>query len=338
MDNPRATNIMNAIEKSAIVMLTLGEESAAAVFKHLHKQEVEAIGKTMASLGIYSRQQLTSVLDAFHSDAETMISPEKDSYDYLRAALISALGEDRALLLLEELHITGADDDRGIDALNTMKPQAVAALIQAEHPQVIAAILVLLKRSLAAEVLSGLEETLRNDILVRIAMLDGLQPAAVQELTLALNDLLRGQRSRHSNKGGVRPAAEILNYMQSRQEEAAIDAVRAFDESLAEKIVDQMFMFDDLQDLDDRSLRRILQEIDTDVLIIALKGCAPPLVERILGNMSQRQAEILRDDLALSAPVKLSRVESERKAILAVVRRLADADEIVINKDGENYV
>lgn len=330
---------MNAIEKSAIVMLTLGEESAAAVFKHLRKQEVEVIGKTMASLGIYSRQQLTSVLEAFHSDADTMISPEKDSYDYLRAALISALGEDRALLLLEELHITDADDDKGIETLNAMKPQAVAALIQAEHPQVIAAILVLLKRSQAAEILSGLEETLRNDILVRVATLDSLQPAALQELTLALNDLLRGQRSRQgNNKGGIRPAAEILNYMQSRQEEAAINAVRAVDESLAEKIVDHMFIFDDLQDLDDRSLRRILQEIDTDALVIALKGCTPPLVDRILDNMSQRQAEILRDDLNLSAPVKLSRVETERKAILAVVRRLADADEIVINKDGENYV
>ncbi|CAJ0999850.1 flagellar motor switch protein FliG [Sodalis praecaptivus] len=329
---------MNAIEKSAIVMLTLGEETAAAVFKHLRKQEVEAIGKTIASLGIYSRQQLTSVLEAFHADAETMISPDKDSYDYLRAALISALGEDRALLLLEELHITGADDDKGIDALNAMKPQAVAALIQAEHPQVIAAILVLLKRSLAAEILSGFEETLRNDILVRIATLDGLQPAALQELTLALNDLLRGQRGRQGNKGGVRPAAEILTYMQSRQEEAAIDAVRALDQNLAERIVKHLFTFDDLQDLDDRSLRRILQEIDADTLVIALKGCAPSLVDRILGNMSQRQAEILRDDLSLSAPVKESRVETERKAILAVVRRLADADEIVINKDGENYV
>ncbi|KYP96946.1 flagellar motor switch protein G [Sodalis-like endosymbiont of Proechinophthirus fluctus] len=331
---------MNAIEKSAIVMLTLGEESAAAVFKHLRKKEVEAIGKTIASLGIYSRQQLTSVLEAFHFDAETMINPDKDGYDYLRGALISALGEDCALLLLEELHITSEDNvkGKGIDALNAMKPQAVAALIQAEHPQVIAAILVLLKRSLSAEILSSFEETLRNDILVRIATLDSLQPAALQELALALNDLLRGQRSRQGNKGGVRPAAEILNYMQSRQEEAAIDAVRSLDESLAEKIVEHMFTFDDLENLDDHSLRRILQEIDTDALVIALKGCAQPLVDRILSNMSQRQAEILRDDINLSAPVKESRVETERKAILAVARRLADVDEILINKDGENYV
>jgi flagellar motor switch protein FliG len=225
-----------------------------------------------------------------------------------------------------------------METLNFMEPQSAADLIREEHPQIIATILVHLRRAQAADILVLLDEKLRNDVMLRIATFGGVQPAALAELTEVLNGLLDGQNLKRSKMGGIRTAAEIINLMKTHQEESVINAVREFDHELAQKIIDEMFLFENLVDVDDRSIQRLLQEVESESLLISLKNAAPPLREKFLRNMPQRAAEILRDDLASRGPVRMSQVENEQKAILLIVRRLAESGEMAIGGGEDTYV
>jgi len=329
---------MNAYEKSAIVMITLGDERAAEVFKHLNTLEVTKISEAMVHLGSYTHAQLRQVMDEFHHDAADYVDLRLNTNDYLRRVLVLALGEARASSLLEDLLDTSNSGSEGIETLNFMDPQAVCDLICEEHPQIIATILVHLKRSQSADVLARFDEQIRNDVMLRIATFGGVQPVALQELTEVLNGLLHGQSIKRSKMGGVRPAAEILNLMKTQQEDAAIAAVREFDQELAQKIIDEMFLFENLINMDDRSIQRILQDIDSDSLIVALKGANSPLRNKFFRNMSRRQAEIMTDDLNSRGPVRMSQVEIEQKNILMVVRNLAESGEIDIGGGEDVYV
>ncbi|MCM7512702.1 flagellar motor switch protein FliG [Enterobacter hormaechei] len=328
---------MNASEKSAIVMLTLGDVLAAEVFKHLNAHEVKQISGSMVNMAGFTHDQMAMVLEEFKKDSSEYAALSLNTNDYLRSVLVKALGEERASSLLEDLLDTHQGTN-GIETLNFMDPQAVFDLIREEHPQIIATILVHLKRNQAADVLGKFDDRERNDIMLRIATFGGVQPAALQELTEVLNNLLHGQNLKRSKMGGVRPAAEILNLMKSQQEEAAIEAVREFDGELAQKIIDEMFLFENLVDVEDRSIQRLLQEIESETLIVALKGADEPLRMKFFRNMSRRQAELMTDDLASRGPVRLSQVEAEQKTILNVVRRLAESGEILIGGSDDAYV
>ena len=328
---------MNASEKSAIVMLTLGDVLAAEVFKHLNAHEVKQISSSMVNMAGFTHDQMAMVLEQFKKDSSEYAALSLNTNDYLRSVLVKALGEERASSLLEDLLDTHQGGN-GIETLNFMEPQSVFDLIREEHPQIIATILVHLKRNQAADVLGKFDDRERNDIMLRIATFGGVQPAALQELTEVLNNLLHGQNLKRSKMGGVRPAAEILNLMKSHQEEAAIEAVREFDGELAQKIIDEMFLFENLVDVEDRSIQRLLQEIESETLIIALKGADEPLRMKFFRNMSRRQAELMTDDLASRGPVRLSQVEAEQKTILNVVRRLAESGEILIGGSDDAYV
>lgn len=328
---------MNAAEKSAIIMLTLGDERAAEVFKHLNTHEVTQISGAMVTMGSFTHEQLATAVGDFKRDSSEYAALSVNTNDYLRSVLVKALGEDRANSMLEDL-LESQDSNYGIETLNFMDPQMVFDLIRDEHPQIIATILVHLKRSQAADLLARFDERERNDIMLRIATFGGVQPVALQELTEVLNNLLHGQNIKRNKMGGVRPAAEILNLMKSQQEEAAIEAVREFDHELAQKIIDEMFLFENLVDMEDRSIQRILQEIDNESLIIALKGSDEQLREKFFRNMSKRQADIMKDDLNTRGPVRMSQVETEQKNILTMVRRLAESGEIVIGGGEDAYV
>ncbi|WP_435927716.1 flagellar motor switch protein FliG [Dryocola sp. BD613] len=328
---------MNAAEKSAVVMLTLGDERAAEVFKHLSTQEVTRISSAMVSMSAFSHDQLSQVLKEFQRDSSEVATLNIDTNEYLRSVLVKALGEERASSLLEDLLET-QDGNNGIETLNFMEPVTVYDLIRDEHPQIIATILVHLKRNQAADVLAKFDDRERNDIMLRIATFGGVQPAALQELTEVLNNLLHGQNLKRSKMGGVRPAAEILNLMKSQQEDAAIAAVREFDHELAQKIIDEMFLFENLIEIEDRSIQRILQEIDNEALIVALKGSEQPLRDKFFRNMSKRQADIMVEDLNSRGPVRMSQVEAEQKNILLVVRRLAESGEVVLGGGEDVYV
>jgi len=328
---------MNASDKSAIVMLTLGDGLAAEVFKHLNTHEVKLISSSMVNMGGFTHEQLAEVLKEFQRDSSEYAALSVNTNEYLRSVLVKALGEERASSLLEDLLDT-QQGTNGIETLNFMEPQTVFDLIRDEHPQIIATILVHLKRGQAADVLSKFDDRERNDIMLRIATFGGVQPAALQELTEVLNGLLHGQNLKRSKMGGVRPAAEILNLMKSQQEEAAIEAVREFDQELAQKIIDEMFLFENLVEIEDRSIQRILQEIENESLIVALKGAEGPLREKFFRNMSRRQADIMKEDLGSRGPIRMSQVEAEQKSILLIVRRLAETGEVVIGGSEDAYV
>ncbi|HIK75923.1 MAG: flagellar motor switch protein FliG [Alcanivorax sp.] len=323
--------------RAAVLLLALDEDSAAEVFKHLSAREVQEISQEMASLGNVSHDQMRQVLDDFYDESEQFAALNLYSSDHIRSVLTKALGNERASSLLEDiLEQNGANS--GIDALNLMEANMVSEMIRDEHPQIIATILVHLERRQAADVLEYFDDKLRNDVVLRIATFSGVQPAALQELTEVLGGMLDGQNLKRSKMGGARTAAEILNLMNSSAEETVIETVRAHSEDLAQKIIDEMFLFENLLDVDDRGIQLLLKEINTNALMVALKGSDEKLKEKFLRNMSTRAATLLREDMEASGPIRVSQVESEQKAILQVVRRLADNGEIVLSGGDDAYV
>ncbi|PLZ00679.1 flagellar motor switch protein FliG [Burkholderia sp. WAC0059] len=323
------------LTKSALLLMSLGEEEAAQVFRFLGPREVQKIGTVMAGLRNVTREQIQGVLQDFVREAEQHTALSLDSDDYVRNVLTRALGEDKAGVLIDR--ILQGSDTSGIEGLKWMDSGSVAELIKNEHPQIIATILVHLDRDQASEIVSFFTERLRNDVLLRIATLDGIQPAALRELDDVLTALLSGSDNlKRSPMGGVRTAAEILNFMSSQHEEAVLENVRQYDAELAQKIIDQMFVFENLLDLEDRSIQLLLREIESESLIISLKGAQPALRQKFLSNMSQRAAELLAEDLDARGPVRVSEVETEQRRILQVVRTLAESGQIVIGGKAED--
>ncbi|AJP59176.2 flagellar motor switch protein FliG [Pandoraea vervacti] len=315
--------------------MSLGEDEAAEVFKYLAPREVQKLGAAMASLRQVTRDQIADVLQDFVLEAEQHSALSLDSSEYIRSVLNKALGNDKAAGLIERILQGG--DTSGIEGLKWMDSTAVAELIRHEHPQIIATILVHLDRDQASEVLALFTERLRNDVVLRIATLDGIQPAALRELNDVLTKLLSGSENiKRSPMGGVRTAAEILNYLGGVHEESVIEAVRNYDSDLAAKIVEEMFVFENLLDVEDRSIQVLLKEIESESLIIALKGAPSELREKFFKNMSARAAELLREDLESRGPVRVSEVEAEQKKVLQVVRRLADQGAIMIGGRGDD--
>jgi len=279
------------------------------------------------------RNELNTVLSEFRHETEQLSALHLGSSSYIRAVLKKALGDDRASNLLEDI-LQNDEPHSGIERLNQLEASEVAELIRDEHPQILATVLIHLDRMKASEVLEKLPTRLRHDVIMRVATFGGVQPSALMELTDVLTEMLSGQGLKRSRLGGVRTAAEIVNLMNSTQEEEAIAHVREHDEALAQRIIDEMFVFENLLSLEDRSIQRLLKDIESDSLIIALKGAPQELRDKFLANMSQRAAETLREDMELSGPVRVSQVETEQKAILQVARRLAEGGEIVIAAPG----
>ena len=202
-------------------------------------------------------------------------------------------------------------------------------------PQIIATILVHLDYDQASEIIANFADRLRNDVMLRIATLDAIQPHALRELNDVLGKLLSGgEHVKKSVKGGVKAAAEILNFMGGAVESSVMGNIKSFDEDLAQKIQDEMFVFEDINKVDDRGIQLLLREVQSESLIIALKGASPELRDKVFKNMSQRAAEMLRDDLEAKGPVRVSEVEAEQKEMLKVVRRLADEGQIVLGGKG----
>lgn len=328
----------NDLTRCAILMMSLGEDAAAEVFKYLSSREVQQIGSAMANLKQVTRADVDQVLEDFRREADQFMAVTLGSDDYIRSVLTKALGTDRAAGLIEDILEAGEGTGSGIDALNWLEPVNVAELIADEHPQIIATILVHLERDRASAILALLNERIRNDVMMRIATFGGVQPSALHELTEVLNEVLSGQGAKRSKMGGVRTAAEILNFMNTAEEEAVVSSLREIDADLAQRIIDEMFVFDNLVNVEDAAIQLILKEIDTASLTIALKGASEELCAKFFKNMSNRAAEILRDDLEAQGPVRMSRVETEQKAILMVARKLADAGQINLSMGNDEYV
>ncbi len=329
----------DGIMKSAVLMLALGENEAAEVMKFLGPKEVQKLGAAMATLKSVGREQVEEAVTDFLAVAEQSSDFGLDSDEYIRSVLTKALGTDKASGVLDR--ILQNRDSSGIESLKWMDAQTVADLILNEHPQIIATILVHLDADHASEVIGKFTERLRQDVMLRIATLDGVQPAALKELNDVLAKLLSGNESlKKQSMGGVKVAAEIMNYLNGETEIAVMEGLKSYDEELAQKIMDTMFVFDDIIEIDDKGIQVMLREVQSETLIVALKGTTAEMREKIFKNMSSRAAEMMREDLDSKGPVKLSEVEAQQKLMLQIVRRLADEGQIMLSGKGgdDQYV
>ena len=296
---------------------------------------MQKLGETIAKLKVVGREKVEQVLTRFDKVAETQSTLVSDTDEYVRQVLRKALGEDKANLLLDR--ILQGSDVSSIESLKWMDAASVAELLRNEHPQIIAAILAHLDFDQTSSVLRVFTERQRNEVLVRIATLDGIQPMALKDLNEVMSQVLAGgERMRKSSLGGVKTAAEIINMLGSSVEASVLDYIREADADLAQKIMDKMFTFDDLDKIDDKGIQAVLKEVQSESLVVALKGASAELREKILRNMSSRAAETLREDLESRGPVRLSEVESEQKEMLKIVRRLVDEGTIVLAGGGDD--
>ncbi len=325
-------------ERAAILLLSLGEQQATEVMKHMGAKDVQRIGSALTQLQNISRVEVTEVLNQFTATVEGQTSLGVGVDEYLRKVLIGALGEDKAGGVIDR--ILFGRSSKGLEALKWMDARAVAELVRQEHPQIIAIVLAYLDSDQSAQVLQAFPEWLRADIIMRIATLDGIQPSALHELDDVIEKQFAGKSGalKTSIIGGVKTAAQIMNHLDSSQESLLIEHIRKVDDTLGGRIQDLMFVFDDLAQVDDRGMQEILRNVPGDKLTLALKGADEEVQEKIFRNMSQRAAQMLRDDLEARGPVRLSEVEAAQKDILALVRKLAEVGTIQIGGKGEAFV
>jgi flagellar motor switch protein FliG len=323
------------LEDAAILLMSLGEEEASEVFKHLTPKEVQGLGETIAKMKSIPREKVEDVLTKFATVASEQSMLVTDTDEYVKAVLRKALGDDKANLLIDRILQGG--DVSGIESLKWMDANSVAELLRNEHPQIVAAILVHLDFDQASGVLKCFTERQRNEVLVRVATLDGIQPSALKDLNEVMSKVLAGgDKLRKASLGGVKTAAEMINLLGGSVETAVLDYIREADNELAQKIMDNMFTFDDLEKIDDKGIQLLMKEVQSESLVIALKGATPEMREKVFRNMSTRAAETLREDLEGRGPVRVSEVEAEQKEMLKIVRRLADEGQIVLGGGGDD--
>ncbi|WP_221799295.1 flagellar motor switch protein FliG [Oceanobacter mangrovi] len=325
---------LTRVERAAILLMSLGEKDAAEILKHMGPKEVQKVGTAMAGLTNVQQNHVEGVVAEFLEAVSGQTGMGLGSDDYIRNMLTQALGSDKAGALIDRILLGG--NTSGLDSLKWMESRQVADLIRHEHPQIQAIVVSYLDADQSAEILSNFDEKVRLDIIMRVASLEAVQPAALKEL----NDILERQFSgktgtQTTTMGGVKVAANIVNMVDSAMAAELLERITEIDEGLGTQIQDLMFVFDNLVDVDDRGIQALLREISTDLLVVALKGADTTLQEKIFRNMSKRAAELLRDDLDAKGPVKVSEVEAAQKEILTIARRLADAGEINLGGGGE---
>jgi len=324
-------------ERAAILLLTLGEQEAAQVLRHMGAKEVQRIGAAMAKLANVSKEEVYAVITDFASSVESETSVGVGAEDFLRKVLVEALGQEKASSIIDRISI--GRSTKGLEALKWMDARAVAELIRLEHPQIIAIVLAYLEPDQSAEILTCLPANIRSDIMVRIATLDGVQPSALSELDDIMEKTFAGKgTARTSALGGAKAAANIINNLEPSHESVIMDQIVQTDEALGSRIQDLIFVFDNLLEIDDRSMQELLRQVSSDRLLLAMKGCEDAMKEKIFKNMSQRAAEMLKDDLESKGPVRISEVEGAQKEILQTARKLAEAGTIALAGKGDEYV
>jgi flagellar motor switch protein FliG len=324
-------------ERAAILLLTLGEQEAAQVLRHMGAKEVQRIGAAMAKLATVSKEEVYTVITDFASSVESQTSVGVGAEDFLRKVLVDALGQEKASSIIDRISI--GRSTKGLEALKWMDARAVAELIRLEHPQIIAIVLAYLEPDQSAEILTCLPANIRSDIMVRIATLDGVQPSALSELDDIMEKTFAGKgTARTSALGGAKAAANIINNLEPSHESVIMDQIVQTDEALGSRIQDLIFVFDNLLEIDDRSMQELLRQVSSDRLLLAMKGCEDAMKEKIFKNMSQRAAEMLKDDLESKGPVRISEVEGAQKEILQTARKLAESGAIALAGKGDEYV
>ena len=332
----KATPNISGCEKAGILLLSLGQDVAAEILQNMTPKEVQMVGSTMATMEDISRPMVESVINDFLDTLESQTGLGIGNDTYIRGMLEKALGDNAGNVIDR---ILMGSSGSGLASLKWMDPRSIAEIIRFEHPQIIAIVMSYLESDCAAEVLSNLPENTRSGILMRIATLDGVQPAAIKELDTIMEQYSSDKQNlKLSTVGGEKTAANILNFMDTSLEHALIEQIKIENEELANRIEDMMFVFDNLRDVDDRGIQTMMREISTDLLSLALKGVDDEFQQKFLKNMSSRAADMLVEDMEAKGPVKLSEVEAAQKEILSVARSLEESGDLVLSGGGEEMV
>jgi flagellar motor switch protein FliG len=320
------------------VLMALGESHAAEILRHLDPRELHKLGVAMANLANVNRTQLGEIVQSFNDEVDNQTSLVSDGENYIRGVINRALGREKARGILE--HIFNPEEHSGVDSLKWLDASSIAGGLREEHPQVVALVLSSLPPEQAAQVVNLLPAPVRDEALLRVAILDEIPAGALAEL----NELIEKQVMRNINAaatakiGGPKRAAEILGRLDAAIEGQILDKIKEVDTDLGDKIEELMVVFDNLIGLSDRDIQTLLREIASDQLMIALRGADAAVQQKIMGNMSKRAAELLRDDLEAMPPVKLSDVEAAQKEIMTTAKRLAEAGEITLSSKGDELV
>lgn len=326
---------LTGLEKASILLLALGKDTASKVLTHLNPREIQQIGTSMTEVSDVSHEMIKSVMSDFLSEIgedALGINPT----EYAQSLMLDALGEGGGGLM--DAAMLG-DQVKGLEALKWMHPLTISNMLRNEHPQVVAIVLSYFEPDLSAEILSGLPERFQSDIVYRIATLTTIQPRALFDLNSVLqNASSDGEGGKLATIGGEKKAAEILNLVGGGIDSKVLDDIAIEHEDISKAIQDKMFVFEDISEIEPRGIQTLLGEVPSDVLKIALKGADKKMVELFLDNMSKRQAEMLKEELELSGPVKLSEVEDSQRTIIQAVRRLADEEKLMMPGGGEEFV
>jgi flagellar motor switch protein FliG len=322
-------------QRAAVMLMLLGEEEAASVIRHLAPKEVQHLSAAMISVADLSQEAVSAVLDGFIGTIKKQTNIG-GGVDYLEAILKSAIGEDKASSVLSR--IMPASANRGLEVLQWMDARSISEMIIHEHPQIIAIVLSFLDNDVAADVLRFLPESLRPEVIARVASLETIQPTAMQELEAIMRKQFSSNSSlKSSSVGGVKAAAKIMNFVKTDVEQAMMRKLSSQNADLAQRIQDNMFAFENLEGSDNRSIQTLMRNVPTELLMIALKGSDELLKGKFLENMSQRAREMFVEEMEAKGPMRLSEVEEARKQILRTARKLSDAGEIMLGR-GADYV
>ncbi|CEK11237.1 flagellar motor switch protein FliG [Legionella hackeliae] len=324
---------MDGIERAAILLLGMGEKNAAEVLKHLEPRQVQKVGMAISTMSSVSKAKMQGVLGEFLNAIEDQTSLTVDAENYLRTILINALGEENAIPFIDRILVS--DKDSGLNRLKWLDARLIADVIRNEHPQIIATILIHLDSEQSAEVVGYFSSEKRAEVLLRMCTIDTVKPEAISELGHVIERQLSGQKvGKAASAGGIKSVADVINFLEGSVETDVLDRIQEWDTELCDKIKDKMFVFENLVDMDNRSVQTLLRDISTEQLMLALKGTTEPVKEKIFGNMSKRAADLLRDDLEMQGPVKVSEVEKAQRDILAIARSLAEEGKIALGTKG----
>ena len=329
---------MSGAERAAIFLLGVGEDTATQVMKHLSAKEVQQVGEAMATISGLTNKDVSGVLAKFCTEASEINPLAVTAPEFTKRVMTTALGEGRAKTILSKV-LDKPEEHSGVDALHWMAAEAIAAVLIEEHPQIAATVLTQLEDDHAAEVLTLFPEEFQKDLILRIARMQELDPRAMEELDRVMSSQLgKLQKTPPRKVKGVNNAAAILNATSSSLEKTLLESLQSTDQELGDDVKEKMFVFDNLMSLDDRGFQRLIRDIATEDLVVALKGVDASLQERFFNNMSERAADILKDDMDAKGPVKVSEVETAQKQILISAQTLADEGEIMLGRASGDYV
>ena len=332
----RDYDLMSGSQRAAVLMLLLGEQQAAEIVQFLNPKEVSAVGTAMVDVSDLSQDLVNKVLDDFILTIKKQTNLGLGTADYVKNVLKRALGEDKAATVLGK--IMPASTSKGLEILQWMDARSIAEIIESEHPQISAIILSVLEADTAAQVLSLLPENQTAKIIERVATLDSVQPAAMQELEGIMTRQFTKTSAKSSSIGGVETAATIMNYVTTDLSNDVMDSMNASNEDLATKIQDQMFTFDNLATVDNKGIQRLLAAVNTEVLMAAIRGANEVTKNNFLDNMSERARLLFLDDMEDKGPIRIAEVESAQRDIIRIAKKMSDDGEIVLVGKGDDFV